>query len=71
MSQNPAPTQAAEVSFVRSVLQAAGIAPTDAELEALAAGLPGLRARVAALYAVDCADGEPAAVVRALEEVER
>ena len=60
-----------DVAFVRAALEAVRIRPSDAELAALAEGLPSLRDRVAALYAVDCGDGEPALLLSASEEPAR
>ncbi|HXZ85566.1 MAG TPA: hypothetical protein VEI82_08760 [Myxococcota bacterium] len=56
-----------DLSTVRALLKAHAIAPPEDDLRALADGLPLLRARIAALHAIECGDGEPAPLLRARE----
>ena len=54
-----------DVEVVRAMLAAAGIHPSEPEIEALGAAWPGIQRQVAGLYAVDTGDEPPASMLRA------
>ncbi len=56
-----------DVALVGAILAGAGITPSDREVASLRRLLPGLRAQVDRLYAVDTGDAAPAAHLRAAE----
>jgi hypothetical protein len=59
--------QAADVNdadVVRALLAAAGITPSDEEIDVLAATLPGLRSQVDRFYAVETGELPPASMLR-------
>ncbi|MEM9656218.1 MAG: hypothetical protein AAGA65_29295 [Actinomycetota bacterium] len=55
------------VEVVRTLLDAAGLQPPEAEVERLAKLYPGLRRSVDRFHAVTTADEVPAAVFRAVD----
>ncbi len=55
----------ADIDFVRAMLGAAGIHPSEPEFQALAAAYPAVRLQVEGFYAVDTGDEAPASMLRA------
>jgi hypothetical protein len=53
-----------DAEVVRALLAAAGITPSDDDIDLLARGYPGLRSQVERLYAVDTGDLPPASMLR-------
>lgn len=54
----------ADIDIVRAMLRAAGIHPSEPELQALAGAYPGLRQQVEGFYAIDTGDEAPASMLR-------
>lgn len=54
-----------DAEVVRVLLEAAGITPSDKEIELLGKAYPGLQREVDRLYAVDTGDLPPAGMLRA------
>jgi len=53
-----------DAEVVRALLAAAGITPSDEDIDLLAKTYPGLRSQVERLYAVDTGDLPPAGMLR-------